>query len=249
MSLDTLKEHRRRWANKPVLAKVYRPWFAMLLARTPPGARVLEVGAGPGFLAEEARRHRPDLRLVTMDVLKTPWNDVVGDALRLPIAGASVDAIVGLDFVHHLSRPASFFREAARVLVPQGELRVVEPWVTILSFPIYRWLHQEGCRPRLDPWDPFGHGARDRGKDAFEGDAAVVSKLVRSTPVDRWRELGLTPPRARPLNAFAYLLSLGFKASCLLPEPLTGPLLALDEAANFAAPLLGLRAFVLWKKP
>jgi hypothetical protein len=51
------------------------------------------------------------------------------------------------------------------------------------------------------------------------------------------------------LNAFAYLLSLGFKAASLLPRPLAGPLQALDDRAALAAPLLGLRAFVVWEKP
>lgn len=249
MSLEALNEHRRVWSRKPVLATVYRPWFAMLLAEATRGARVLEVGAGPGFLAEEARRQRPDLKLVTMDVLEAPWNDLVGDATKLPLGDRRFDAVIGLDFVHHLARPASFLAEAARVLVPGGRLAVVEPWVTPLSFPIYRWLHQEGCHLGIDPWDPFGVGEQLRAKEAFEGNAAVVWKLVRSASADQWRKLGLGAPRVRTLNAFAYLLSLGFKAASLLPEPLALPLQGLDEKTAFAAPLLGLRAFVVWERP
>src|SRR6185295_12227033 len=64
MSRERLVEHRQIWAQKPVLAQVYGPWFEALLAEIPAGGRALEVGAGPGFLAEEARRRRRDARLV-----------------------------------------------------------------------------------------------------------------------------------------------------------------------------------------
>ena len=246
MSRERLLEHRRIWAEKPVLARVYRPWFEALLAQIPHQGRALEVGAGPGFLAEEARRGRKDVRLLAMDVLQVPWNDVVGDGLRLPVGGGTLQAVLGLDLVHHLARPAAFFAEVARALGPSGRLAVVEPWVTPLSFPIYRWLHQEGCTLGLDPWDPFGVG--EGTKDAFEGDAAVVWSLVRRTSAARWKELGWKPPRVRVLNAFAYLLSLGFKKGSLLPPGFAPAVQALDGALGFAAPLLGLRVLAVWEK-
>jgi SAM-dependent methyltransferase len=246
VSVEHLSAHRRLWAQKPVLSRVYSVWFDAMLRELPPSARVLEVGAGPGFFAEHAARHRPDLRWISSDLLATPWNHLVADALRLPIRSRSVDAIVGLDFIHHLARPADFFRESARVLVPGGGLIAVEPWVTPLSYPVYRFLHQERCRLGIDPWAPFADVA---GKEAFDGDAAIVSGLVRRTPATRWHELGLLPPSARTLNGFAYLLSLGFKSGCLLPKRGAGTLLRLDEAARGLSPWLGFRAQVEWKSP
>jgi SAM-dependent methyltransferase len=181
-----------------------------------------------------------------MDVLEVPWNDLVGDGLRLPMADGRLQAVLGLDLVHHLARPAAFFTEVARVLAPGGRLAVVEPWVTPFSFPIYRWLHQEGCTLGLDPWDPFGVG--EGAKDAFDGDAAVVGNLVRRTSAERWRELGWKPPRVRVLNAFAYLLSLGFKKGSLLPTRAVGAVQAVDDALAFMAPLTGLRVLAVWDK-
>lgn len=240
MSLERLLEHRRLWGEKPVLRRVYEPWFQALLDAAPRGARVLEVGAGPGFLAEAARRLRPDLCWVASDLHPAPWNTLAADAGRLPLAAARVDAVVGLDVLHHLGTPATFFREAARVLRPGGALALVEPWITPLSWPVYRFLHQEDCRLGVDPWDPFP-GA---GKDSFDGDAAVPWKMVRTAPDARWAELGFRPPRVVPLNAFAYLLSLGFRPASLLPAPLAGPLLAVDRATGAVAGLTGLRALL-----
>jgi len=244
VSVERLLEHRRLWAAKPVLARVYEPWFDALLDAAPRGARVLEVGAGPGLLEPRARATRPDLRWVATDLHAVPWNTLAADAGRLPIRGATVDAVVGLDVLHHLGDPAAFFAEAARVLPAGGRLALVEPWITPFSWVIYRFLHQEDCRLSVDPWRPFP----GEGKDSFEGDAAVPWRLVRDTGEARWRELGLAPPRVRRVNALAYLATLGFRPRSLLPLGLAGTAAALDRAAGPLAPLLALRAELTWER-
>ena len=175
-----LAEHRRIWEGKPVLSRVYAVWFDALLAGLPPRASVVEVGAGPGFLSAYARERAAGITWVASELLETPWNDVVADGLQLPFGAGSFDAVVGLDLVHHLARPAAFFAEAARVLRPGGRVAVIEPWVSPFSYPIYRWLHQEGCT-LASTVGPFGRDAAS-GKDPFRGDAAVLWRLVKGTP-------------------------------------------------------------------
>ena len=244
---ERLAEHRRIWEGKPVLSRVYAVWFDALLASLPPRPRVVEVGAGPGFLSGHARGRAPGLSWVATDLLETPWNDVVADGLRLPFRPAAFDAVVGLDLVHHLARPAAFFAEAARVLRRGGRIAVIEPWVSALSYPIYRFMHQEGCTLGLDPWDPFGHEQTD-GKDPFQGDAAVLRRLVAATPPGRWRELGFAPPVVTRLNGFAYLLSLGFKDRSLLPAPLAPVLMRADRALAPLSRLAAMRALAVWER-
>jgi SAM-dependent methyltransferase len=247
VSRALLEEHRRIWAAKPALQTIYRVWFDALLAEAPFRGRALEAGAGPGFFRTYAQATRPDLRFAAADIAATPWEDLVADCLRLPFRSESLDTILALDVIHHLARPGAFFSEAARSLVRGGKVAVVEPWVTPLSYPVYRWLHREGCRLDLDPWDPFAI-EETAHKDAFQGDGAVVWHLVRTTPDSTWRRLGFEPPRLELLNGFAYLLSLGFKPKSLLPKSLTRPFLALDRSLRGLAPWLGLRAFVVWER-
>jgi SAM-dependent methyltransferase len=244
MSLARLAAHRALWASKPVLARVYEPWFELLLAACPRDARVLEVGAGPGFLAPFAARRRPDLRLFASDLHPASWNTLAADAFRLPLVDGSVAAVVGLDVLHHLARPAAFFRESARVLAPGGRITLVEPWITPLSWVVYRFFHQEDCRLGVDPWDPFPGG----DKDSFDGDAAVPWRMLRTTRPETWRELGSLPPRWRRLNAFGYLLSLGFRPASLLPASLAAPFLALDRLTSPVSPLTALRAAIVWER-
>jgi SAM-dependent methyltransferase len=248
VSRAVLDEHRSVWRSKPVLADVYGVWFAALAAEVPVGGRAVEIGAGPGFLGAHVREKRKDARWLSTDVLAAPWNDLAADGLRLPLRAGTADAVIGLDMLHHLARPGRFFEEAVRVLNPGGRIAVVEPWVTPFSYPIYRLLHREGCRLGLDPWNPFGLAASD-AKEAFDGDAAVVWRLLRTTTAADWGRRGLRPPAVRPLNGLAYLFSLGFQPPSLLPRALAPALLRLDEMLRPAAPLLALRVLAVWVKP
>ena len=247
VSRERLEEHREVWRRKPALGEIYRVWFDALLESAEPGATVLEIGSGPGFLGSRARTRRPDLRWISSDVVVTPWNSLVADALRLPLLGQSVDAVVALDLVHHLARPAVFFSEAARVLKPGGSFSAIEPWVTTLSYPIYRWTHPEGCTLDIDPWDPFGV-AESREKEPLRGDNACSWRLVRAVPASRWGELGFEPPRVVLFNGFAYLASLGFRERSLLPQRLVPLLLRLDRRLVRFAPVLALRALLTWRR-
>ena len=200
------------------------------------------MGSGPGLLAPAARDERPDLRWISSDLLRAPWNDLVADAAQVPLATGSVGTVVGLDVLHHLPKPADFFREAARVLGGAGELRLVEPWITPFGWVIYRFFHQEDCRLGVDPWDPF-----PPGKDSFDGNAAVPWRLVGRTRPWDWRHLGFEPPRWRRSNTFTYLLSLGFRERSLLPAGLVRPLLLLDRLTRPLVPLTALRALLVWE--
>jgi SAM-dependent methyltransferase len=245
--LDRLRDQRRIWSRKPQLARLYAVWFDALLDAIPNAGRVLEVGAGPGFFSPYATARRPDLRWIASDLAAAPWNDLAADALRLPFRTASVDAIAGLDVLHHFAHPGDFLAGAARVLRPGGTLALVEPAVTPLSFPIYRWLHQEGCTLGIDPWDPFGPRGR-AGKDAFDGDAAIPWKILKTAGADEWRRRGFQPPEARKLNAFGYLLSLGFRDASLLPAALVRPMIALDRTLRRLSGLFALRIAIVWTR-
>ncbi len=242
-----LEEHALLWRAKPTLRAVYRVWFDALLDVLPSRARVIEVGAGPGFLAGAGRERRPDLRWIATELARARWNDLVADAHHLPFADGAADAVVGFDVLHHLARPGDFFAEAARVTRSGGRLAFVEPWVTAASYVLYRFFHQERCTWSCDPWDPFAD-AGGHEKDMFEGNATVLPLLVRRTAPARWRSLGLEPPRLTLFNGLAYVLTLGFRRGSLLPAALTGAALGLDRACAALRPLMALRALAVWDR-
>jgi SAM-dependent methyltransferase len=243
---EYLNVHRRVWAQKPILRRIYHEQFyARLLAhRAAVGGPTLEIGSGPGFMAEA------DAAVIRTDILASPYVHLAADAHALPLATASCANVVGLDILHHFNRPAAVLQEVARCLKPGGRFVLVEPWITPGSRLIYTYLHQEGCDMRATPWRDDDQFSAGRAKQAFDGNPAIPFLL--------WRHGQQALAEAVPLlrlitlekfSAFTYLLSLGFKPASFLPAPLYQPLYALEKAtAPLWRGLIAIRALLVWEK-
>ena len=86
---------------------------------------VLDAGCGDGALAAvgdvlPAARDRPGRGCPDGRAARAHGPVVRGDVAALPVADASVDAVVTVNVLDHLDRPASALREARRVLRPGG---------------------------------------------------------------------------------------------------------------------------------
>ncbi len=227
---EQLLRHRRVWERKPILRRVYtEEFFARLLSFRAPGGVSLEVGAGPGFLKEFA----PDI--LSTDLIWCPWLDGIADAQQLPFRNDSIANIFGLDMLHHLAAPVAFLQEAARILRPGGRLILIEPWITPVSYFIYRFLHQERCDLTETPCQQNQTGSIPE-KMAFDGNQAIPYLLFG--PRHRSDTLSSLPAfrllAIDPFCFFAYLLSGGFKPMNLLPNFLYP---AISKAERLTAPL------------
>lgn len=126
------------------------PWVVESLRRHAAGRpasalRVLDVGCGGGFLANElARAGFPTWGLdASRDALEVAGRHdgtrtvryVHGDALALPFEDASFDAVCLMDFLEHVESPAAVLAETARVLAPGG-----------------RWFFHTFNRTRVADW-------------------------------------------------------------------------------------------------
>jgi ubiquinone/menaquinone biosynthesis C-methylase UbiE len=84
----------------------------------PPGASVLDVGCGDGLLTSKVAAHRPDCTFRGIDVLARPRSFVpveLFDGQHIPLADASVDAVMFVDVLHHTDDPNVLLKEARRV--------------------------------------------------------------------------------------------------------------------------------------
>ena len=192
VSVERLHEHRRLWRVKPVLGLVYAPWFDALLAEAAPsGARVLEVGAGPGFLSAHAhdRRNGPALHGLR------PAPAALEHRRRRRGTPSARERKRGGGGRPRRAPPlrsalAGFFREAARVL---GDGRADRRSSSRGSPRCPGW--STGSSTRRTAGSPSTRGTRSRPRrTASTGDAAVPWKIVRETPREPLA-------RARPLAA------------------------------------------------
>lgn len=134
-----------RW----LLGSLFRSIAADVGAAARPGARVLEVGCGPGHLSVLLARDQgldvtgldldPEMvesarANVAQSGVDGPPEFVVGDAAALPFADSSFDLVVSTLSMHHWSDPGLGLAEIGRVLRPGGRALIWDIRPGVLSF-------------------------------------------------------------------------------------------------------------------
>jgi SAM-dependent methyltransferase len=222
-----LTEREQRWQQKPALRQIYRHLYRRMQAACVAGP-TLEIGGGSGIFKAFAPG------TITTDVIPGPWLDLVADAQRLPFADASFANLVMFDVLHHLESPSHFFTEATRVLKPGGRLVMVEPAITLLSWPFYHFIHEEDVDLGADPLT-----AREPspGRDPFAANQAIPTLLMGKYR-DRFAAAFPSLKRLRCdwLSLWAFPLSGGFKPWSAIPSVLVTPVLWIED---LLAPLIG----------
>jgi SAM-dependent methyltransferase len=115
-----------------------------LIGSLPAGARVLDLGAGPGSFPSL----RTDILVVRLD-LERPHrlgegSYVLGDAARMPFSPGSFDLVVSNHSLEHFTELQATVREIGRVIKSDGVLYVAVPDANTLTDRIYRWLGRGG---------------------------------------------------------------------------------------------------------
>lgn len=131
----------------PIEVIWYRKWRKELFARLQPGQRVLEIGVGTG---ENLPFYPPGVRVVGIDLSEGMFSRALAqaskrgvllaqaDAQRLPFRDQSFDVVVATFVFCSVPNPVLGFREAARVLKPNGRFLLLEhvlpqqPWLARL---------------------------------------------------------------------------------------------------------------------
>jgi SAM-dependent methyltransferase len=89
-----------------------------LARQMPPGARILDVGAGDGSMGTSIQKLRPDVTLEGIDVFvrdKTAYVVTEFDGAHIPHKDDSFDVALFVDVLHHTKDPLTLLLEAARV--------------------------------------------------------------------------------------------------------------------------------------
>jgi ubiquinone/menaquinone biosynthesis C-methylase UbiE len=119
--------------DTPAMRDEYRR-LAVKAAAAIQAGRVLEIGAGPGFVAIEIAKLLPEVQLVGLDLSETMIDIATGnareqgvservafregDASKMPFDDASFDFVISSGSLHHWQEPGRIFQEVRRVLKP-----------------------------------------------------------------------------------------------------------------------------------
>ena len=234
-------EHDRIWSQKPTLRMLYADYHSRLMNACP-GGRVLDIGGGTAHVKKTFSD------IFSVDILPFPGIDAVCDAHCLPFPDAQFAGIIMIDLLHHLAQPIAFLKEAARVLRPGGVLAMIEPGMSPVAYPLYRYLHQEPVDMRSDP---FASLPADAGRDPFDANQAIPTLLFSADNRQRLHEFvpELTVRHVEWLSLFAFPLSGGFKSWCLVPARLAAALVRFEDMLPMAVrQFCGFRLFATLEK-
>jgi len=165
-----------------------------------PGQKVLDVAAGTGvstkaLVASGAWCLATDFSLGMLSATKDPWLPrVAGDALHLPFADASFDAVTISFGLRNVEDPSAALTEFARVTRPGGRLVVCE-FSRPRPAPIrwgYRWyLHN--VLPKLAgrvSSNPEAYTYLQETIDAWPDQPSLARLITRAGWTDvRWRNM------------------------------------------------------------
>lgn len=230
-----LRQRLRRWLRPLQSTPLHPQWLAAATGRervrwlaARAGGRVLDVGCADGAIAGQLPRLGS---YVGMDYPTTAAGlygtrpQVYGDAAALPFADASFDTVMLLDVLEHVAEPEAALREAARVLVPGGQLLLTIPF----AYPLHdlphdyqrftgpgleRRLRAAGLVPELVQEAGGGARAAALGLALSIAQGAVDAIAARS-----WRMLlvPLAVPAIPMVNVAGWLLAALLPARGLLP--------------------------------
>lgn len=231
--------HQHAWDTNPAIRALYTEWYTDIRDALGPAVdgQLLEIGSGPGF----ARQFLPTIR--TSDLVAADWLDQQLDATHVwPFADASLDGVVVFDVLHHLADPAVLFSQACRTLKDGGRLVLMEPHVSALSYPVYRFLHEEDVDLSVNP---FMIESR-LDKDPFEANQAIPTLVFGRYSAEfsrRFPELHVVLDKL--YSGFSYVASSGLNRKCPVPFRMWQALHRLDRAVPEAlVPLVAFRRLI-----
>jgi SAM-dependent methyltransferase len=138
----TLRNRARLGANQNLLFW-YRELYRDQLKDFPNPAAlsILEIGSGTSPL----KQFLPNV--ITSDVLNLDYLDLVFDCHEIDkldaIEDKSLDVITLTNVLHHLKSPISFLNRAANKLKSGGKVIATEPFFSVVSTLIFKYLHHE----------------------------------------------------------------------------------------------------------
>jgi len=190
---DVTGRNTAAWRLRALHYLIIRAGLSLVRARGAGGVRVLDLGAGNGWMA---RRLAPAFRVAALDVDGTETGlgalrdsrvtRVVGDLEALPLRAGSFDAVIAAATLHYAIDLGGALAECARVLRPGGLLIVADS-------PLY-----DDGSARADAWqrthahyagfDAAHLASRYRGLTRAELDAPGLFRFVTVSPgLVSWR--------------------------------------------------------------
>ena len=225
----TLRNRARLGANQNLLfwyRELYRDQFKDF--PNPAALSILEIGSGTSPL----KQFLPSV--ITSDVLDLDYLDLVFDCHEIDkldaIADNSLDVITLTNVLHHLKSPIAFLNRAASKLKSGGKVIATEPYFSVVSTLIFKYLHHE-------PVDFRTSEPELRHVQGPLGSANIALPWLIFFRNREWLQgltanFELTSFSTRPFSALSYMATGGISRRLPVPRFLYGMLFSVDLALS-----------------
>jgi SAM-dependent methyltransferase len=225
----TLRNRARLSSNKNLLF-----WYRELYCDqfndfpNPVALSILEIGSGTSPL----KQFFPNV--ITSDVLDLDYLDIVFDCHEIDkldtINDSSLDVIALTNVLHHLKSPIEFLNRAAGKLKSGGKVIATEPFFSVLSTVIFKYLHHEPVDFRISEPE-LGY---------VEGPLASANIALPWLLFFRKREwlqrlnnkFDLASLSTRPFSALSYMATGGISRRLPIPHFVYSALFPIDLALS-----------------
>jgi SAM-dependent methyltransferase len=238
----TLRNRARLESNRNLLfwyRELYRDQFKDLPHSDE--LSILEIGSGTSPLK---RFHSS---VVTSDILELDYLDLVFDCHEIDklavVEDNSLDVITLTNVLHHLKSPIDFLNSAAAKLKPGGKVIATEPYFSVLSGLIFKYLHYE----------PVDFGISEPELNKVAGPLASANVALPWLIFCRRRDwlvrlnenYGIATFSVRPFTALSYMMTGGISRTLPIPGLFYRAIFQVDLALSRYFPRLCASFFTL----
>jgi glycosyltransferase involved in cell wall biosynthesis len=209
--MQQLRKQREN-SSKPALQAYLKSIYARVKKDLLIDGEYLELGAGAGISKDflgEYKIHRTEY-------METQDSDIQGDvdAHALPFKNEAFDGVFLFDTFHHFKTPLVALDECIRVTKPGGVIILIEPYVSYLSYPVYKIFHFEQTT-----WSYKFKLSEDVKKAPENGDQGISKALTRILKKSKYREedLKISGWKASLLTPFSFFLTGGTSSPINIP--------------------------------
>ncbi len=216
-ALEKIESNKKAFESKKILQRIYGRYFSLIKKEmTSPFKKTIEIGCGAAFF----KRFLPVIQ--SADIVESNYVDLVCDGHQLPFKTASLSNVILIDVFHHLQFPQYFLTEAHRVLQIGGKLILLEPFVSPLSYLIYKYLHEESFSFKENPFisESFNQTKKPSTSTAPYTGNQAISRILWKTASKHQNKLMGFSFLYRFLDFFAYPATGGFSKPQLLGDSL-----------------------------
>ncbi len=237
-----IQKNATHWKNKPALRGVYQSFYRLINSNLNKSLNgdIVELGSGIGQIKEFI----PEC--ITTDMFPNPWLDRQENAYQLSFADHSLSNLILFDVFHHIEYPGNLFREFKRVLHPQGRIIIFDPYISLLSYPVYGLFHHEpvSWQKNIEWLSPPGAGLDNTPYFAAQSRATRIfdcGQLPQNLQGWHLREKKILP-------AWDYVFTGGFSKPQLLPDFMLSVLSKSQKYLNVFPRIFGTRILVVLEK-